>query len=369
MRIGLVDLAGDSGGATTYSLAIRELLEDYLTEIADVTVFGRSGLGPPEGLESRRYVEFAKHSSARVGRWGRKVTSRPLPGIQEALENQKIDIAWCMAPNSAISQIHSPYIVSLWDVGHHDIMGLPEIPTGDDWFRRDKDMRNQVRRATHVFTDSTRTGSNLETLFGLRRTDWDSIGLPLPRRFHAKVEADLTDKFGLEKPFFYYPASSWAHKNHRVLIEALARFAPSANLVFSGSGEPGFDAILRLASEFGVADRVSYVGRVSDSDVASLIDASVGLVMPTILGPTNYPPLEALARGKSVILSDVHEFDELASSGVYVADPFSAERWGELMEKLLAQPERLSSWHATSPHGIIEEVLRRVYRRLQLANR
>ena len=84
MRIGLVDLAGDSGGAATYSLAIRELLEDYLSEIADVTVFGRSGLGPPAGLESSRYVEFSKHSSKRVGKWAGKLTSRHHRGSFEA---------------------------------------------------------------------------------------------------------------------------------------------------------------------------------------------------------------------------------------------------------------------------------------------
>ena len=118
-----------------------------------------------------------------------------------------------------------------------------------------------------------------------------------------------------------------------------------------------------------MADRVTFVEGVSDFLVASVIDDSVAVVRPTILGPTNYPPLEALARSKPVIVSDVHELDDLPLSGDYVANPFSPEWWRELTEKLLVQRGRLTIRHATSPQGTIEEAFRRVYRCIWLVNR
>ena len=67
----------------------------------------------------------------------------------------------------------------------------------------------------------------------------------------------------LGRPFVLYPAITYAHKNHEILVAAFARLAadhPDAKLVLTG-GEGSYEPVVRAAVHaYGLADRVERTG-------------------------------------------------------------------------------------------------------------
>jgi glycosyltransferase involved in cell wall biosynthesis len=370
LRIGLVDVAGDPGGARSYALAIVETMLSAFPSGIELTLFVRPGRSDVQFLENLGpVVLFDKHPKRQGKRFGFRSTRTSLPGLPQALLNSGIDLAWFMAPNSIIAQIErTPYVVSVWDVGHSDIAGLPEVPCGAEWSRRDSGLSDQVRRALHVFTDSRRTGSNLERMYGLRPEAWTSLGLPLMTKDAGRAHDNVLSRFGDLGSFFYYPATFWAHKNHRVVIDALTFLSTEVRLVFTGGDGGYLPRVKELVADRGLGERVSFLGRVSDHDVDELMKASRGVVMPSALGPTNYPPLEALSLGRWALVSDAHDFDELPETGVRVVDTFDAQAWANAMKEVLTSNVRLSPWEAPFPVGALNKVLRDIDNRLSLGS-
>jgi len=340
-RLGYVELAPlTTGGAATYDLALQQMLES---------------LGREMGFEVVRFVNFANASRMRNGaseaiRYRKSHDSAPslfgrllaglgyrpsekVPTLAKALGEHKIDLAWFPSPNRVISTVHdTPFVMTVWDLGHRDVQGFPEFSNGRSWAQREAGYVQNIGRAFHVVTDSRRTGESLEKIYGLYAHNWSSLGLPLP----AELSPDFSVADQIGAPYFYYPASYWPHKNHRLLIDALEKIAESgAHLVFSGHDEGQRDTLEQLAKTSSVRGQIKFFGRLSDAQVQGLISASAAVVMPSLLGPTNYPPLEALKRGKPALVSHVHEYDEEPESGLVVLDGFDSSSWAQAMSDVL----------------------------------
>jgi glycosyltransferase involved in cell wall biosynthesis len=367
VHIGLVDLAGDPGGARTYARAIIELLQDSSRGSHRVSLIVRSGSesGPlPEHVET---FVFDKHPPRPRRFLRQKLPLRPpTGGIQDVLNREGVDLAWCLAPNRTVEQLMTtPYILSIWDVGHIALNGLPEVPSGREWHRRDDERRKQVRGAAHVFTDSRKTGELLEANYGLDPHAWLSLGLPL-RNFSPpsidEVRA-IREKYGR---FFLYPAAFWAHKNHKVLIDALPLVDSSVELVLTGGDQGHRTKVEEYLAQGDSAPRVTILGRISDAELDALVGASLGIVMPSLLGPTNYPPLEAWAQGKNAIISTAHEFDAVPQHGIRFASPESPQEWASAMNDVASNSSELAPWVQPFPDAELAGVLSRIEYRLSL---
>lgn len=341
LRIGLVELAPlTTGGAATYSFALRQALEMISTEVqAELVVFANEATAQLLRPNDDPIVLYRKHekpASFRARTIERFLGSQKpsSPTLSEALEAEGIDLAWFFAPNQVISSVKdTPFVMTVWDLGHRDVQGFPEFSSNGRWEQREGGFAPNLGRAFHVMTDSKKTGRSLETIYGLYAHNWSSIGLPLP----AAATPDRTLSSAVGSPYFYYPASYWPHKNHRMVIDALKLLPDSApKLVFSGHDEGHRAKLEKFVIEQGLVDRVIFHGRVSDGQVAGLIDDSMAVVMPTLLGPTNYPPLEALRRAKPALVSPVHEFDQMPHNGLVVVEPSIPSQWSAAMQDVLS---------------------------------
>ena len=108
---------------------------------------------------------------------------------------------------------------------------------------------------------------------------------------------DIKNIYNIKNDYVFYPAQFWAHKNHMYILKAVKILRETKNIdvdvIFSGSNKGNLDYILNKAKQFGVDDLIHYVGFVPNSQIPYLYKQSLSLVMPTYLGPTNIPPLEA----------------------------------------------------------------------------
>jgi len=142
----------------------------------------------------------------------------------------------------------------------------------------------------------------------------------MPEVENININKNVVSKYYIENPYIFYPAQFWEHKNHKYIIEAISilkhKHNKVINVVFCGRDFGSLKSVQELAKERNVSDLVKYLGFIPKEDVWGLYKNALALVMPTYFGPTNIPPLEALAVECPVIYSDFpsfrKEFEEVA---------------------------------------------------------
>jgi glycosyltransferase involved in cell wall biosynthesis len=167
---------------------------------------------------------------------------------------------------------------------------------------------------------------------------------------------DVRQRYGLEGPFFLYPAASYPHKNHLILIDAftrLRRVHPSAQLVFTGAkgwqqwsvaremGER-IEGEIRQRGLVGAVARIGYVPR---EDLDGLYREAVALSFPSRFEGFGAPVLEAMARGCPVIASNATALPEVVGDAGFLLSADNASQWYEAMRDLL-EDEALRSTYA-----------------------
>ncbi|GAB4361943.1 MAG: glycosyltransferase family 1 protein [Oricola sp.] len=77
------------------------------------------------------------------------------------------------------------------------------------------------------------------------------------------------------------------------------------------------------------AGNVSWLGRVSDNEFAALLRDSLCLAFPSFVEGFGLPPLEAMAIGCPVVVSDTASMPEVCGDAALYASPYNPEEWLE----------------------------------------
>ena len=137
--------------------------------------------------------------------------------------------------------------------------------------------------------------------------------------------------------YIFYPAQFWMHKNHKNLLQAiylLKERIPDIHLVLVGSEKNSLFDIKKMIPNKALNQNVTIMGFVSDEQVMYLYQNAVALVMPTYFGPTNIPPLEAMALGCPVIASNKYAMPEQIGDAGLLFDPDSPEELATCVERV-----------------------------------
>ena len=121
---------------------------------------------------------------------------------------------------------------------------------------------------------------------------------------------------------------------------------PKVSLVFCGSDKGNLDYIKQVIKEFGLEERARYLGFLSNSEVQVLYENALALVMPTFLGPTNMPLLEARSLDCPVLCSDLMGHRELMGNGALYFDPKDAKDICSAMDSISNSTTREKIVHA-----------------------
>lgn len=148
-----------------------------------------------------------------------------------------------------------------------------------------------------------------------------------------------------EQPYLLYPAITYPHKNHTVLLDAFAAVAaadPDARLVLTG-GEGPEEARVRARIEApDLRGRVVRTGRVRQPELDDLYRNSAGVVVPSRYEGFGLPALEAMQRGCPVVVADAGSLPEVARPDDLV-DPDDVTAWTTAMQCVLRlSPEERS---------------------------
>jgi glycosyltransferase involved in cell wall biosynthesis len=149
------------------------------------------------------------------------------------------------------------------------------------------------------------------------------------------VDVDrFTAYHGPRRPFVYFPATVWPHKNHRRLIQAMELVRldrPELKLVLSGGNAGALGAL---------PDWVEHRGYVSDTDVVRLYQSASCMAYPSLYEGFGLPPLEAMASGCPVAAADSGALTEVCGDAATLFNPYDVPAIARAIANVLDDGER-----------------------------
>jgi glycosyltransferase involved in cell wall biosynthesis len=183
---------------------------------------------------------------------------------------------------------------SAYDLYDHAIGGLRGAPRGetvrDIIHRADQQLGAEAKA---VFTISRNVTRRLQQFSNI-----DSVPI-----YHPPAGAEHFYCADEMEDYFFFPSRVTATKRQRLVIEALAMTRHPVRVKFSGlpDSRPFGDAVIALAQELGVADRVEWLGFLSDAQKRDAYARTIAVVFPPIDEDYGYVTLEAMLASKAVI--------------------------------------------------------------------
>ena len=213
-------------------------------------------------------------------------------------------------------------IGTIHDLMHRYEPHFPEVSARFRYGIREHRFSNIARRSSAVLVDSEVGREHVEESYHVPRERIWSLPYVAPSYLRNTIpRADFDAHYRLPARFVFYPAQFWPHKNHLRLLEAIsivAKAHPDIALVLTGGYRHDFAQVQTHAKALGLEARVFFVGYVPDDDLAGFYKRARALVMPTFFGPTNIPPLEALALGCPAMVSGIYGMpDQCGDAALY----------------------------------------------------
>jgi glycosyltransferase involved in cell wall biosynthesis len=243
-------------------------------------------------------------------------------------------------------QVHSvcsvPTVFNPHDLQH---VHLPQFFSPDDIAERDFRYRSGCRFARMVVVGSQWVKRDVMEHYGIAAEKIQVIPWAAPTEAYDApapgAVGEIRRRYGLRRPYFYYPAMTWPHKNHLRLLEAFAsiRSGPASemDLVCTGFKRPEhWPAIERRIRELGLEDRARFLGMVPREEIRGVYRAATAVIVPTLFEAASAPVFEAWAEGVPAACSTVTSLPEQVGAAAILFDPLSVEAIAAAMVQLAA---------------------------------
>jgi glycosyltransferase involved in cell wall biosynthesis len=192
-------------------------------------------------------------------------------------------------------------------------------------------------------------------------------------KFYPRNERVGENQWGKGK-YLLFIGDMRPYKNLERVLEAFARLdLRDINFLIGGNKDPRFyPRIEKKVDELFLKDRVLFLDYVSQKNLPHLYSEAGAFVFPSLYEGFGLPPLEAMACGCPVIVSNVASLPEVCGDAGYYVDPYRVESIAEgiyqvltdeslrqsLIEKGLIRA-KLFSWEKSAEEHlkVFEEVL------------
>ena len=241
--------------------------------------------------------------------------------------NNKVDLIYYLTPDC--KYVDFPFIYTLWDLGHHISYPFPETSFRNIYENRIKYQDYYAQKALAIFSESEAGKQDIIRYLNIVNKKIKVVPLfpssVVESSVISKIPLNFTE---LNSPFIHYPAQFWAHKNHYNLLVAFNNLLiefPNLKLIFTGSDKGNKNYIMSILKELKLENNVIDLGFVTTEELKFLYLNSSGLAMPTLLGPTNMPLLEAAELNCPVACSNFPGHVEQLGEYGYYFNPESPE--------------------------------------------
>ena len=221
-------------------------------------------------------------------------------------------------------------------------------------------MASAARKASRVLTVSEASKRDIMHFLHTPSEKIDVVYNGFDERLSAPTpeeEARVRDRFQLDAPFVLYAGNIKPHKNVDRLIEAFAKLRTRGlghvNLLIIGDEISKYSSLRRLVHRHQIRQQVRFLGFVETNTLAALYRLARVFVFPSLYEGFGLPPLEAMASGTPVIVSNTSSLPEVVGDAALLIDPRNADAIADAMVRVLTD------------EGVRSDLVRRGFERVK----
>lgn len=214
-----------------------------------------------------------------------------------------------------------------------------------------------AKRAQAILADSYASARDIERLLSIPREKIHVVHLAADARYQPPTDRELARvraKYGLPEKFVLYLGGFDMRKNVARVIETWKRIrmtdggrraanvgldSKDCKLVIAGrlpeSTSAFFPDVREMVQAADLTEGVSFIGFVAEEDKPALYGAAEVFVYPSHYEGFGLPPLEAMASGAPVIVSNAASLPEVVGEAGILLAPDDVEGWTNALSELL----------------------------------
>lgn len=202
--------------------------------------------------------------------------------------------------------------------------------------------RLSVHRAAHLITYSASTARDLTRFYAVP-AERITVVFPGVDVAYQPVEdeavlADFRRRLSLPEEFILFVGTLEPRKNLLTLLQAYAEFKRRSNsdykLVLGGGKGWLHQPIFAAVEELGLQNDVMFPGFIPEVDLPLWYSAADVFAYPSLYEGFGLPPLEAMACGTPVIVSNVSSLPEVVGDAAVLVDPRLPDDWADALSLL-----------------------------------
>jgi len=335
ITIGILIPRLKSGGIFQYALSVADSLIKHSSKFSYSIICNDKGVLDQliDSKNSSSYILRKKGSIAsNAGLFLNLAMNCSCFNMQDSdeatqLKNSNIKLLIIPFPSLFGFRSRIPYVVGIPDMMYKYYPSFPEFSLKER-LRRGLVYKNATKNSILSIVDAQQGSDDLNRFFGISKEKVRIIPFIPPgyiykyKDMNLETATEVLKTHKLPERFLFYPAQFWFHKNHNRLVNALEQVKRKQGvripLVLVGSQQINYHRIMDFVDKLGLQEQVISLGYVSDVEMIALYKKCTALIFPSLFGPTNIPPVEAMILGAPVICSNLFCMPEqIGNAGLF----------------------------------------------------
>jgi glycosyltransferase involved in cell wall biosynthesis len=191
-----------------------------------------------------------------------------------------------------------------------------------------------------VIAVSNNTAEDIEDLFGVPASQIDVVPHGVASTFRPMSGEDLAiarERLNLPERFILFVGTIEPRKNLATLLEAWAMLRDRPDLVIVGAWGWLYESIKEKIGRLGPG--VRHIEGLDPSELPAVYNLARVLAHPAWYEGFGFSPLEAMACGTPVVVSDRSSLPEVVGDAGQVVAADDPEAWRRALEKVIGDPD------------------------------
>jgi hypothetical protein len=228
---------------------------------------------------------------------------------------------------------------------------LPKMFPRTTWLRREIGYRLLCRSHRTIMLSSENAREDCELFYPSARGKTRVVRFAIDFDPTAELtrKKEMMEAYGLPDRFFYLPNQFWAHKNHRLVVDALRSLMAKGSfehvlpIVLTGRGDDPrrpayFPELTAEVQAAGLTPKFIYLGLVPYNHVFALAGSCEAIINPSLFEGWSTTVEEAKGLGARLLLSYIPIHREQAPSSTFFSPTDPEQLANILLEVSLSQP-------------------------------
>lgn len=244
------------------------------------------------------------------------------------------------SPNYILFEHDGPSVTTIHDLSyihHREFHPVERIRI------MDREMPKTLRLASHIITDSEFVRQEVINIYNVQPENVTAVPLGVSPAFRPRMPeetAPVLQRYGInDKSYLLVVATLEPRKNLARLLAAYSRINKALRetypLVIVGAKGWLTDEIERLAAPLESVGQARRLGYVNEEDLPFIYAGAHAFAFPSVYEGFGLPPLEAMASGVPVLVSNASSMPEVVGEAGLQVDPYDNDQLSYNIERLL----------------------------------